>query len=52
LDKINTGANHRLAKVVVHCSADAFVINKNSVLHINNGVKIATLAAIKKKFKQ
>jgi len=30
-----TGANRRLAKVAVQCSADTFVVNQSLVLRIN-----------------
>jgi hypothetical protein len=35
LTEIFTGANRRLAKVAVQCSADSFVVNQNLVLRIN-----------------
>ena len=33
--RISTGANRRLAKVAVQCSADTFVVNQSLVLRIN-----------------
>jgi len=33
--EIITGANRRLAKVAVQCSADTFVVNQSLVLRIN-----------------
>jgi hypothetical protein len=33
--EIKTGANRRLAKVAVQCSADTFVINQSLLLRIN-----------------
>ena len=33
--RISTGANRRLAKVAVQCSADTFAINQSLVLRIN-----------------
>jgi hypothetical protein len=33
--QIKTGANRRLAKVAVQCSADTFVVNQSLVLRIN-----------------
>jgi hypothetical protein len=39
-----TGYNTGLAKVVVQCTADAFVVNQSLLLRINICGKIATFA--------
>jgi hypothetical protein len=43
-DGIKTGAETGLAKVAIQCSADRFVVNQSSFLHINICAKIPTFA--------